>query len=139
MSAVAPLTLHELQRAITTGGLDAQIQEVAVMASVGLAVLTYFIDRQATTLAKLCEKLENFEKKEIQHQLGLDVALGVLAVAGLVAVAPFVAPLFEALHLFHRTGALRVLFLIIVGGYLALALFQASIIYRRTDRLKAKH
>ena len=138
MTTEAPLTLHQLRSVITTGGLDAQIQEVALMASVGLAILTYFIDRQATTLAKLNENLGSFEKKEIEHQLALDVVLGVLAIAGLVAVAPFVAPLFGALHLFRRPGALRVLFLIVVGGYLALAAFQLSIIVRRALRLKAK-
>lgn len=138
MSGEAPLTLQQLRGAIAPAGLDGQIAEVATMASVGLALLTYFIDRQATTMKTLSADLTAFTKPEITGQLFRDILLALLAAVGVAGVAPFIVPLLEALHLFQRTDALRLLFLVVVVGYVALVLFQASIIWRRAKRRSEK-
>lgn len=138
MSPHAPLTVEQLRSAIAPSGINDQIEGVATMASVGLALLTYFIDRQAGTLATLVRDLAAYTKKQIAGQLVRDLILGLLTAVGVIALAPLIEPLFDQLSPFHRSAALRLLFLIVVAGYVALATFQASVIYRRGKRLSEK-
>jgi hypothetical protein len=139
MSRLVLLTLLHVHPAIAAAqAINAQIGAVTSVASVGLALLTYFIDRQAATMAILAKDLPAFDERQIKGQLARDVILAALTAAGLLALAPFIAPIFKGLHPFQRSGSLRILFLIVFCGYLALAAYLVSIIRRRYGRLKAK-
>lgn len=139
MSGLVLVTLgHAYPAVAAPQAINAQIGAVTSVASVGLALLTYFIDRQAATMAILAKELKDFDERQIKGQLARDVILAALTAAGLLALAPSIAPIFEGLHPFQRSGSLRILFLIVFCGYLALAAYVVSIVRRRYGRLKDK-
>ena len=138
MSNQAPLTLHQLHDVIRPQTIDGQIGDVATMASIGLALLTFFTDRQANTLARLRADLTAYEAPEIKRQLLRDILLALLTAGGFGGLAPLVAPVLDGLALFQRSGSLRTLFLVVFLGYAALLAFQLSIVWRRSGRLGDK-
>jgi hypothetical protein len=130
--------LEQLRSAIGSGTLDSQITDVATVGAIGLALLTYFTDRQGDTLAKVRADLTSYTAREIQRQTWRDILLAALTLAGLVALIPLVPPAIRHSHLFHQSGVDATLFLIVVVGYSGLLVLQFSNVLRRASRLHDK-
>jgi hypothetical protein len=138
MTAQDAVTLQQLRDALGAPTIEDEIRGVATMASIGLALLTFFTNRQADTLATLRADLQAYDAGEVRRQLLRDGLLVLLTAGGYSGLAPLVVPVLDGLQLFARAGALRTLFLVIFLGYTALLLFQVSVLWRRAGRLGEK-
>lgn len=115
--------------------LNAELKEVATMASVALALLGLFTNVRAKRYDEdIAEGLGGWSKGAVL-QLLLDLGLAVITFAACAAMWSLFSHAFSLSHWADRSHALRSLFTIIYVGFGLLLAYQLSLTVRRASTL----